>query len=620
MSTVIQEQPADVVVMGLGVMSGTIAAQLSIAGYKVVGITRGPYWNYLNDFASNKYDEWGIGMMRKYDFPYTYEAPTMRNTTSQFAMPIRRGLMPNQWHSLGFGVGGAAQHYSGFMGRAGPWNYEVDSQTASKYGSSFLPSINPFNDVEDWPWTYDQYEPYYAAWEAEFGLCGDGNGNYQGSPLPMSKNYPMPGHPPTPLGTAFQTAAEALGYAPFPSVSALASAPYVNPYGVQVNECAYDGWCGSSCNYVCETGAKANSAFRSIPAAVKTGNFTMVLNSEVTRMDTNSDGTIKDVRYYDQQGNIHVQPGSVFFNGMWGFEQTRFMLISGVGVPYNPTNVTGTVGRGLSYGYATYLSTAGPSGSMPIGANAYPAGNASGGGYSIYEFMDDGFDHTGLDFIGGPGYQGGGNYAGGGPSNLYIGGSPSPSRLGSKFKAGLKNMYLHTSSGFGLGGPGLDLPNTLNYWDLDPNYVDAWNDPVARITHDWTPNMYNCATYLGTNTPVNQKLVAILQKMGATNISTGGTTAVAPYSAHTDYWGHHWRGGNRLGKSSSTSTFNGWQQCWTAPNLFAAGEVNNTTGDTVPSGTHIAGPQVEIASEGMQMYLKSPGLLTSTLDGKAGPF
>ena len=71
---------------------------------------------------------------------------------------------------------------------------------------------------------------------------------------------------------------EALGYSPYPHVSSLASAPYMNTYGVQVNECVYDGWCGSSCNYVCRTGAKANSAFRTIPAAVKSGNFTMVLN------------------------------------------------------------------------------------------------------------------------------------------------------------------------------------------------------------------------------------------------------------------------------------------------------------------------------------------------------
>ena len=112
--------------------------------------------------------------------------------------------------------------------------------------------------------------------------------------------------------------------------------------------------------------------------------------------------------------------------------------------------------------------------------------------------------------------------------------------------------------------------------------------------------------------PATHRSVAILNKLGATGITNGGTV-VPPFSAHTDWWGHHWRGGNRVGSAAATSTFNGWQQAWTAPNLFAAGEVNNTTGDTVPSGTHIAGPQVQIASEGMQKYLKSPGLLTGSI-------
>lgn len=395
MSTVIQEAPADVVLMGLGVMSGTIAAELSIAGYNVVGVTRGPYWNYATDFASNKYDEWGIGFERKFDFPASLQTTTIRNNVNQFALPARRPTFPIQYHSLGFGVGGVAQHYGGNMGRQGPWAFTMNSSTASKYGAGHLASINPNDDTQDWPFTYAEYEPYYVAWEQAFGISGNGNGNVNGAPMPMSKNYPMQGHPLTPLGSAFQSASEALGYYACPHVSSLASVPYMNTYGVQINGCVYDGWCGSSCNYPCETGAKANSAFRSIPAAIKTGKFKMVLNSEVFRMDTKADGTISDIRYYDAQGNVHVQPGTVFFNGMWGYNQTRSMLISGVGAPYNPTTATGSVGRGLTYGYGTYSSTGGPSGSVAgMGLNSFCAGNAAGGDTFLYDFMDDNFDHT----------------------------------------------------------------------------------------------------------------------------------------------------------------------------------------------------------------------------------
>lgn len=621
MSTVITEPAADVVLLGVGVVSGTIAAELTAAGYKVAGIVRGPYWNYSTDFATTKYDEWGIQFERKYDVPYSWGAQTIRNTSGQFALPVRRPTFPIQYHSFGLGVGGAAHHYAGFMGRGGPWSFTMASSTANRYGSTFLSSINPFDDTEDWPGDYAFYEPYFTAWEQNFGLVGDGAGSNGtgaalstgsvagGTPLAMSKNYPLPPHPITALGKLFHDTTESLGYNPFPGTNSLASQPYVNPYGVSINACVYDGWCGSLCNFACETGAKATSAFRSVPAAVKSGNLTLALNSEVFRVDTNSQGLITAARYYDAAGNVHIQPGTVFFNGLHGGNQVRNMLISGVGVPYNSTTVTGTVGRGYTNGYLPYASTGGPFGIIPgLGLNAL-TGNAAGGGYTLFEFMEDGFDHTGLNFIGGA-QQSAGGYAGGGPGNMVTSGSSGPGSQGSKYKASLKNRYSTGGSNafVGFGGMAPDLPNTLNMWDLDPNYSDIWGDPLPRITHDWTANPYNCATYFASS-PGNTAFLNILAKLNAQNVSTGGTTIVAPYSAHNDWWGHHIRGGNRLGSNPATSTFNKWQQCWTTPNLFAAGECNNTTGNTTPSGTHQAGGQSEVASEGIQMYLKSPGLL-----------
>ncbi len=621
MSSVITEPAADVVLMGVGVVSGTIAAELTLAGFKVAGITRGPYWNFATDFSSTKYDEWGIQWERKFDVPYPWGAQTIRNNAGQFALPVRRATFPIQYHSFGLGVGGAAHHYGGAMGRNSPWGFSMASSTATRYGAGFLASINPFDDTQDWPMTYAEYEPYYTTWEQNYGLSGNGagsNGNgtalsggsVAGGPaIPMSKNYPLPGHPDTPLGKLFHDTTESMGYNPFPSTSALASQPYVNPYGVQINGCVYEGWCtGGGCNFACETGAKANSAFRSVPAAVKTGKFTLSLNSEVTRINTNSQGLVTGVTYYDAAGNLHLQPGTTFFNGLHGGNHVRAMLNSGVGVPYNPVTVTGTVGRGYTNGYLPFSGTGGPSGTIPgLGLNSL-AGNG-GGGYTLYEFMDDGFDHTGLTFIGGS-EQSAGGYSGSGPTNVSTAGGASAGAQGSAYKKTLQNRYITggTAARVGFGGMAPDLPNTLNMWDSDPHYSDIWGDPLPRITHEWTPNPYQSATYFASS-PGNTAFLAILAKLNAQNISKGGTTIVPPYSAHNDWWGHHIRGGNRTGSSSSSSTYNKWMQAWAAPNLFGAGELTNTTGDTVPSGTHQAGLQAQVAAEGIQMYLKSPGPL-----------
>jgi choline dehydrogenase-like flavoprotein len=62
MSAPIMHKSTDVVVLGLGHMGGPIAAELSLAGYQVVGLEKGPLWDFSTDWRQdNKNDEWGIG-------------------------------------------------------------------------------------------------------------------------------------------------------------------------------------------------------------------------------------------------------------------------------------------------------------------------------------------------------------------------------------------------------------------------------------------------------------------------------------------------------------------------------------------------------------------------------
>ena len=184
---------------------------------------------------------------------------------------MRRYTIPLQVIALGHGVGGAAQHYAGAMGRFGPWTYQMYSATASRYGADFLNAIQPNQRLQDWPMTYDEYEPYYVEWEKAWGVAGTN----QGPLVPMSQNYPLPPHPQHPgRGRSSRAATEAMGYNPYPPPTALASQAYVNQYGVAGQRVRLRRLVRRACNYACETGAKANSAFRTIPAAIKSGNFT----------------------------------------------------------------------------------------------------------------------------------------------------------------------------------------------------------------------------------------------------------------------------------------------------------------------------------------------------------
>ncbi len=580
----------DAVVLGLGQISGPVAAELALAGYSVVGIEKGPSWDYTQDWhPSNIHDEWAIAVERKFDHPLQISTFTLRNNKDQFALPVRRYTKTVQYHALGHGVGGAAAHWGGGVGRYGPWSFKPYSETANKYGTSMLPSNH---DLEDWPITYDEAKPYYEAWEKAIGVSGDNQ-----DPFIPDVKYPTPPHPPTPLAELFRDTAKSMGYHPNSTVSALISANYVNQYGVARNACIYCGWCGGLCNYVCEVGAKSSSHVTTIPAALKTGKFDMRLFSYVFRIDLNErKNRATGVRYVDAQGKVHVQPAKVVFNGIWGYNIVRLMLLSGIGKPYNPVTATGSLGRGLTDGYAPTVTSV--RGTIEMGANAYSSGNASGGGYNILDFADDAFDHKGLNFIGGASV-GVGGYAGSAPSLItqYL---PGKDNFGKTWKAGLKDTKLPTRRTVASSPSGPEIPTKDQYIDLDPHYNDIYGDPLARITMDWGANRWRAADYIAP------KVGEILTKMGATNVAV---TKVAELTQHIDWWGHHMRGGARTGLKPETSVFNKWMQSWDVENLFAASEICFTFGDNTTAGTHPAGMQAYLAADGIKKYLANPSPL-----------
>jgi len=593
MSQVIEEKPTDAVVLGLGAMGGDIATKLTLAGVKTVGIEKGPYWDFQKDFAPVKYDEWGIAWMRKFDHSLTVSTFSIRNNSTQMALPVRRNTL-GQIHTLGNGVGGATQHYGGQMGRFGPWVYQMKSSTVSRYGQAFLDAAVPHEDIFDFPVTYEDLLPYYKDWEMAWGV----NGTDQ-QPFYPDSVYPKPPQPPTPGGQAFTEAAGARGVTPQPMAGAPATKPFTNQYGVQVNACVYDGWCGEGCNFVCETGAKANPAFRTVPAAIKTGNLDMRLNSYVFRLDTDSSGRVTAARYYDSEGNVHVQPASVFVSTIWGFNTVRLMLISKIGNAYNPTTVSGSLGRGIAQ--PTGAPGRNVTGTLNIGANAYPSGNSQGGGIHILDLADDNFDHTGKNYIGGSRVIVG-QYAGGGPGCLGIATNASPANVGSAFKAKQKDVFIPPKTMLTLSGAGNCPPVTDYYVDLDPHYDDIYGDPLARQTLDNLANGTNCAN---DQAPLYE---AILNKMGASNVTVA--QPAAPLSVHVNNWSHHTRGGARIGTDPTLSVFNKWGQCWTSQNLFAVGEITEPVGScTETGGTHPAGALALLTADGIQKYLASPGLL-----------
>jgi len=586
-------------------MSGPVAAELVKANHTVVGLEKGPYWDFNTDWRQDqKDDEWAIVVERKFDHPLYISTFTIRNTMDQFALPVRRYTKQVQYHALGHGVGGVGTHYGGGLGRFSPWSYKPVTMSQEKYGTDgYNNMVNSVKggtlDLEDWPVTYDEMVPYYNEWENAIGVSGDTE-----DPFCPNAKFPTPPHPTTPYAEIFYTAATGLGYHPFPHVSGLTSAAHVNQYGVARNACVYCGWCGGACNYPCEVGAKASSHVSTIPYCITQSNFDLRLGSYVYRIDTDSTGKATGVRYYDASGNVHIQPAKVVFNGLWGYNVVRLLQLSGIGNQYDPVKRTGSVGRGLSEGYTP--STSGASVQLNIGANTYCSGNAAGGGYAMLDFTDvnPNFTHP-TTFIGGVGGTYIGDYLGSGP-NTFTSTLPSRTNFGSTWKAGLKDAKIPTKIRFGLGASGPMLPVYEHFLDLDPHYNDIYGDPCERITLDWDANTYRVAEYMVNGSTL---ITDILAQMG--DSSTIVKTSVPELSQHVDWWGHHMRGGARTGTNPATSVFNKWMQAWTCENVFSSGEICFTFGDNITNGTHPAGAMAYMAADGIKQYLANPGPLVT---------
>ena len=49
------------------------------------------------------------------------------------------------------------------------------------------------------------------------------------------------------------------------------------------------------------------------------------------------------VRYYDRAGRLQEQPADLILVTAWVFNNTRLLLVSGMGEPYDPRTGTGVV-------------------------------------------------------------------------------------------------------------------------------------------------------------------------------------------------------------------------------------------------------------------------------------
>ena len=562
----------DVVTVGVGWMGGIVAAELSKAGFKVVGLDKGKEKD-IRDYL-HTHDELRYSIRKDGTLSLAQESFTFRNRLDEEAKPVRYRNMA----VFGAGIGGGGSHWSGQAHRYYPYDFEILTRTIQKYGEEKIPEDMT---IQDWGITYDELEPYYDKFEKMAGISGEPDPNYP------ERSNPYPNPPLKKLASMrlFEEATKRLGYHPFVMPTGTVSQTYTNPDGQTLNACQYCGFCTN--NY-CEFAAKADPVLTVIPTAQKTGNFELRTHAKVTRIIHDGERAT-GVLYKDTRtGELFEQPADVIALTSYTFNNVRLLLLSEIGKPYDPISGEGVIGknftdhhfRPITYGlfddkkFNTYAST-----------GAY--------GMVITDFTGEILDHSNLNFIHG------------GDIELRIYGNPpiaqnvtppgTPS-WGREFK---KQSLFYHSRFVTLQSQKATMPYKQYYIDLDPNYKDEDGDPIIRITWDFSDNDREIHKFL------IEKQAEILKEMGATHIIPNEI----PEHFTGNMGGQHNAGGAIMGSDPETSAVNKYLQMWDMENVFVCG-ASAFPHFGVSNPTLTAGALTYHATEGMIRYLKErPGLL-----------
>ena len=575
--------PVEVLVVGSGVVGSIISMELAAAGHQVLCLERGRMATPQQDFVMPYvHDELKYDRHSDIFQNLSRETITFRNNLRETALPMRElgSFKPGEI------VGGTALHWGCNARRFTPYDFEIRSNIEAKHGKTFFPGDCT---SQDWGVSYEEFEPYYDQFEHIYGVggkAGNLNGEIQpgGNPHegPRSREYPNPPTRRTPQGELFAKACEALGHKPFQGPAAAMTQDYMNLYKNFLGECARGGFCSS---HACSQGAKANPLTAVMPSLIKLENFELRPLCNVIKINTDSTGKqATGVTYIDSRGREVEQPAGTVILATYCFNNTRLLLLSGIGKPYDPVANTGVVGR--NYSYQT-------GGRVEVFFDDREFNPFIGGGMvntSISEFDGDALDRSELGFVGGAYLAV--SSAGATPikSKPVPHGTP---RWGGEWKKAVAHNYRRA---FSIGIHGSCQSYRGHYLDLDPTYRDSNGLPLLRMTFDWHQNEQKMLHFM------NEKCVEIAKAMNPSSYSVR-----APYTKYTivPYQSTHNMGGAAMGADPATSVVNKYLQSWDVPNVFVVG------GSAFPQNGAV-GPTETIgmlacwAADGLKDYLQKP--------------
>jgi choline dehydrogenase-like flavoprotein len=279
-------EEVDLVIVGCGAGGGVLAQRLARAGWRIVVLERGPFWDPDRDWVSDE-----AGSRHIY-----WTDPRVIGGED----PVELGK-----NNSGHGVGGSMVHFAGYAPR-------------------FHPS-----DFETWPYPYEALRPHYEELEQELPVAG------QAWPWGDPHRYP---HSPHPLSGGAERAwdgARAAGIEMRVGPVAITNGTFGNrPH------CIYRGFCLQGC----KVNAKASPLVTHVPDALAHG-AEVRADSMAARIEVGTAGRCTGVRYL-RDGRERLQRAAAVAVAGYSIETPRLLLASaGPRHPHGLGNNEDQVGR-----------------------------------------------------------------------------------------------------------------------------------------------------------------------------------------------------------------------------------------------------------------------------------
>jgi choline dehydrogenase-like flavoprotein len=517
------------IVVGSGPGGATAADELTRAGRSVVVFERGH--NYL------------INSAQPYDLMQVFSNDELKYTIRHFLGPdpwleprtFRRNssdgerLLVGEVNNLPATVGGGSVHADGKLYRFREDDFRMLTELGPVDGA----------DVADWPLTYDDLEPYYAAAERLIGVAGLATAN-PFAPW-RSRPYPMPPGPPMYMSLLTSAAAERLGYHPYPAPTGVNSVPY--------DERPACNNCGFCADFGCPIHAKGGPG-PALRRALRTGRAQLRPDAFVSRILVR-DRRATGVEWISLDGETHQELADEIVVAAGAMETPRLLLLSGF--------ANSNIGRNLMFHMQTFVF-----GEVPHRVHGHI-------GRSVTHVHDD---HVIVDDLArkaaraaGLPWLKGGVVEHCAPSNVIAEAKLYP--WGPEHRRHMRRSPMREHFlGFCMHGE--DLPQGSNRVDLDPAIRDFRGIPVARTTYQPHPHEIVASQHH------SEALTSILREAGGENIivATSPTTNGELTSAHADISvvpvSRHIAGTARMGRNPRTSVCDEWGRLWEAPNVLIA--------------------------------------------------